>query len=184
MPRQTWGQACPGRIDPPTRSPATPGVERALGSAMVSSHRSTRRQSWRAICRCGVCRVPSPWRQGRRPKTHRWRSQRDRNRVTGLLLGTRNPAVDVERWAEPGRIVVRLRCEVCKRACLPSCPARRRHGRNPLDDLLARLSADYAWQDEAHGNGCRVRFADLPPRRTPKLPASLPVRAIPAARHR
>jgi hypothetical protein len=57
-------------------------------------------------------------------------------------------------------VLVRLRCDTCKRA-----------GEIPLDDLLVRLSADCPWRDEPRGS-CGVRFADLPPRRPPDMPAA------------
>jgi hypothetical protein len=41
----------------------------------------------------------------------------------------------------------------------------------PLDDLLVRLSADCPWRDEPRGS-CGARFADLPPRRPPDMPAA------------
>jgi hypothetical protein len=88
--------------------------------------------------------------------------------------------MQVRRLADFPSIVVRLRCEVCKRAgAYRLARLAAKYGSEILlDDLLVRISADCAWRDEPRGSGCGVRFADLPPRRPPDLPAALRMRVI------
>ena len=68
---------------------------------------------------------------------------------------------------------VRLRCDTCKRAGAYRLAriAVKFGAEIPLDDLLVRLSADCPWRDEPRGS-CGARFADLPPRRPPNMPAA------------
>lgn len=70
-------------------------------------------------------------------------------------------------------VLVRLRCDTCKRAgAYQLARLAVKFGAGiPLDDLLIRLSADCPWRDEPRGS-CGARFADLPPRRPPDMPAA------------
>jgi len=76
------------------------------------------------------------------------------------------------RLADFPFVLVRLRCDVCRRAGAYRLArlAAKFGSEILLDDLLARLSADCAWQEDGRG-GCGARFSDLPPRRPPDLPA-------------
>lgn len=69
-------------------------------------------------------------------------------------------------------VLVRLRYDVCKRAGGDRLArlAAKFGSEILLDDLLVRLSADCPWRDELQG-ACGARFADLPPRRPPDMPA-------------
>jgi hypothetical protein len=69
-------------------------------------------------------------------------------------------------------VLVRLRCDTCKRAGAYRLArlAAKFGSEIPLDDLLVRLSSDCPWRDEPRGS-CGARFADLPPRRPPDMPA-------------
>ena len=62
-------------------------------------------------------------------------------------------------------VLVRLRCEVCKRAgAYRLARLAVKYGAEILlDDLIVRLSADCPWRDEARGS-C------VPPRRPPDVP--------------
>jgi hypothetical protein len=68
-------------------------------------------------------------------------------------------------------VLVRLRCDVCKRAGAYRLArlAVKFGAEILLDDLLVRLSADCPWRDEPRGS-CSVRFSDLPPQRPPEMP--------------
>ena len=68
-------------------------------------------------------------------------------------------------------VLVRLRCDVCKRAgAYRLARLAVKYGAEILlDDLLVRLSSDCPWRDDPRGN-CSARFADLPPRRPPDAP--------------
>ena len=68
-------------------------------------------------------------------------------------------------------VLVRLRCEVCKRAgAYRLARLAVKYGAEILlDDLIVRLSADCPWRDEACGS-CGVLFSDLPPRRPRDVP--------------
>ena len=70
-------------------------------------------------------------------------------------------------------VLVRLRCDVCKRAGayrLARLAAKFR-SEIMLEDLLIRLSANCAWRDDPRGSGCGARFADVPTNRPPDMPA-------------
>jgi hypothetical protein len=69
-------------------------------------------------------------------------------------------------------ILVRLRCDVCKRAgSYRLARLAVKYGAEILlDDLIVRLSSDCPWRDEPRGT-CGARFADLPRRRPPDMPA-------------
>lgn len=68
-------------------------------------------------------------------------------------------------------VLVRLRCDVCKRAGAYRLArlAAKFGSEILLDDLLVRPSADCPWRDDVRG-GCGARFSDLPPRRPPDMP--------------
>ena len=78
----------------------------------------------------------------------------------------------INRLADFPFVLVRLRCDTCKRAGAYRLArlAVKFGSEIPLDDLLIRLSSDCPWRDEPRGS-CGVRFADLPPRRPPDMPA-------------
>jgi hypothetical protein len=80
----------------------------------------------------------------------------------------------VRRLVDFPYVLVRLRCETCKRAgSYRLARLAVKYGAEILlDDLLVRLSADCPWRDEPRG-ACGVRFTDMPPRRPPDLPAAL-----------
>jgi hypothetical protein len=77
----------------------------------------------------------------------------------------------IRRLVDYPWVLVRVRCEVCKRAgayrlarlAVKFC------AEILLDDLIIRLSADCPWRDEPRG-GCGARFSDLPSGRPPDLP--------------
>jgi hypothetical protein len=71
-------------------------------------------------------------------------------------------------------VLVRLPCDTCKRAgSYRLARLAVKYGAEILlDDLLVRLSADCPWRDDRRGS-CGARFADMPPRRPPDLPAAL-----------
>jgi hypothetical protein len=79
----------------------------------------------------------------------------------------------VRRLVDYPWVLVRLRCEVCKRAGTHRLArlAARYGPEILLEDLIARISADCAWRDDPRGKGCGAYFPDLPPRRPPDLPA-------------
>jgi hypothetical protein len=67
-------------------------------------------------------------------------------------------------------VLVRLRCDTCKRAGAYRLAVK--YGAEILlDDLLVRLSAGCPWRDEPRGT-CGVRFEDMPPQRPPDLPGA------------
>lgn len=80
----------------------------------------------------------------------------------------------VHRLVEFPYVLVRLRCDVCKRAgsYRVARPAVKYGAEILLDDLVVRLSADCPWRDDSRGT-CGARFADMPPRQPPDLPAGL-----------
>jgi hypothetical protein len=80
----------------------------------------------------------------------------------------------VRRLADFPYVLVRLRCDVCKRAGAYRLArlAVKFGAEILLDDLLVRLSADCPWRDDARGP-CGARFTDIPPQRPPDLPAGL-----------
>jgi hypothetical protein len=83
-------------------------------------------------------------------------------------------AMRVRRLVDFPYVLVRLRCDVCKRAgAYRLARLAVKYGAEILlDDLIVRLSADCPWRDEPRGS-CGARFADLPPARPPDLPAGL-----------
>ena len=80
----------------------------------------------------------------------------------------------VRRLADFPYVLVRLRCDICKRAGSYRLArlAVKSGAEILLEDLLLRLSADCPWRDEPRGT-CGVRFTDMPPRRPPDLPGAL-----------
>jgi hypothetical protein len=80
----------------------------------------------------------------------------------------------VRRLADFPYVLVRLRCDVCKRAgSYRLARLAVKYGAEILlDDLLVRLSADCPWRDEPRGT-CGARFTDMPPQRPPDLPPAL-----------
>src|SRR5262245_14890428 len=80
----------------------------------------------------------------------------------------------VRRLVDFPYVLVRLRCDTCKRAGSYRLArlAVKFGAEILLDDLLVRLSADCPWRDDPRGN-CGARFTDMPPRRPPDLPAAL-----------
>jgi hypothetical protein len=79
----------------------------------------------------------------------------------------------IRRLVDYPWVLVRVRCEVCKRAGTYRLArlAARYGSEILLDDLIARISADCAWRDDPRGKGCGAYFSDLPPRRPPDMPA-------------
>ena len=79
----------------------------------------------------------------------------------------------IQRLADYPWVLVRVRCEVCKRAgAYRLARLAVKYGAEILlDDLIVRLSSDCAWRDDPRGSGCGARFSDLPPRRPPDMPA-------------
>jgi hypothetical protein len=77
-------------------------------------------------------------------------------------------------------VLVRLRCDLCKRAGAYRLArlAVKFGSEILLDDLLVRLSTDCPWRDDPRGSGCGARFADLPPRRPPDMPVRKRLRVI------
>ena len=71
-------------------------------------------------------------------------------------------------------VLVRLRCDVCKRAgAYRLARLAVKYGAEILlDDLIVRLSGDCPWRDDPRG-ACGAHFADMPPRRPPDLPPTL-----------
>src|SRR6266480_3299815 len=80
----------------------------------------------------------------------------------------------VRRLVDFPFVLVRLRCDACKRAgAYRLVRLAVKYGAEILlDDLLVRLSADCPWRDDPRGR-CSARFADIPPRRPPDLPPAL-----------
>jgi hypothetical protein len=83
-------------------------------------------------------------------------------------------AMPVRRLVDFPYVLVRLRCDVCKRAgAYRLARLAVKYGAEILlDDLIVRLSADCPWRDEPRGS-CGARFADLPPPFPPDLPPAL-----------
>ena len=83
-------------------------------------------------------------------------------------------AMPVRRLVDFPYVLVRLRCDVCKRAgAYRLARLAVKYGAEILlDDLIVRLSADCPWRDEPRGS-CGARFADLPPSFPPDLPPAL-----------
>jgi hypothetical protein len=80
----------------------------------------------------------------------------------------------VRRLVDFPYVLVRLRCDACKRAGAYRLArlAVKFGSEILLDDLLIKLSADCPWRDDPRGTG-GVRFVDLPPRRPPDWPPAL-----------
>jgi hypothetical protein len=93
---------------------------------------------------------------------------------------SRERAVQVRRLVDFPYVVVRLRCELCKRAgAYRLARLAVKYGSEILlDDLIVRLSNDCPWRDDPRGNGCGARFADLPPRRPPDMPLARRLRVV------
>lgn len=90
----------------------------------------------------------------------------------------------VRRLVDFPYVLVRLRCDACKRAgAYRLARLAVKYGAEILlDDLLLRLSSDCPWRDDPRGT-CGVRFTDLPPRRPPDLPpAALRFRIVKGGR--
>jgi hypothetical protein len=79
----------------------------------------------------------------------------------------------IRRLVDYPWVLIRLRCEVCKRAgSYRLARLAVKYGAEILlGDLLMRLSSDCPWRDEPRGT-CGVRFSDLPPRRSPDARAA------------
>jgi hypothetical protein len=79
----------------------------------------------------------------------------------------------VRRLVDYPWVLVRLRCDVCKRAGSYRLArlAVKFGAEILLSDLIVRMSADRPWRDDPRGSGCGAYFPDLPPRRPPGLPA-------------
>jgi len=77
----------------------------------------------------------------------------------------------IRRLVDYPWVLVRLRCDVCKRSgSYRLARLAVKYGAEILlDDLIVRLSSDCPWRDEPRGN-CGARFADMPPNRPPDLP--------------
>src|SRR5882724_7423747 len=90
-----------------------------------------------------------------------------------FLICSQSP-MHLRRLADFPFVVVRLRCDTCKRAGSYRLArlAVKFGAEILLDDLLLRLSSDCPWRDEPRGT-CGARFADLPPRAPPDLPPAL-----------
>jgi hypothetical protein len=78
----------------------------------------------------------------------------------------------IRRLVDYPWVLVRVRCEVCKRAgAYRLARLAVKYGAEILlDDLIARVSSDCAWRDDPRGSGCGALFF-LPPRRPPDMPA-------------
>jgi hypothetical protein len=79
----------------------------------------------------------------------------------------------VHRLVDYPFVLVRLRCDTCKRAGAYRLArlAAKFGSEILLEDLLARLSANCAWRDDARGSGCGARFCDVPTMRPPDMPS-------------
>jgi hypothetical protein len=77
----------------------------------------------------------------------------------------------VRRLVDFPYVLVRLRCDLCKRAGAYRLArlAVKFGSEILLDDLVLRLSADCPWRDDPRGSRCGAYFADLPPRRPPPI---------------
>jgi hypothetical protein len=86
----------------------------------------------------------------------------------------------LRRLADFPHVLVRLRCDLCKRAggYRLARLAVKFGSEILLDDLLLRLSADSPCRDDPRGTRCGVHFADLPPRRPPDIPVRKRLRVI------
>ena len=86
----------------------------------------------------------------------------------------------VRRLVDFPYVLVRLHCELCKRAgSYRLARLAVKYGSEVLlDDLIVRLSSDCPWRDDPRGSGCGARFADLPPRRPPDMPMARRLRVV------
>jgi hypothetical protein len=91
-----------------------------------------------------------------------------------VLTGVGRLVMRVRRLVDFPYVLVRLRCDVCKRAgSYRLARLAVKYGAEILlDDLLVRLSADCPWRDEPRGV-CGARFTDMPPPRPPDVPGTL-----------
>jgi hypothetical protein len=82
--------------------------------------------------------------------------------------------MQVRRLVDFPYVLVRLRCDTCKRAggYRLARLAVKYGAEILLDDLLVRLSSDCPWRDDPRGT-CGAQFADSPPRRPPDLRGAL-----------
>jgi hypothetical protein len=79
-------------------------------------------------------------------------------------------------------VMVRLRCDVCKRAgSYRLARLAAKYGAEvDLDDLLDRMTQDCPWRDDRKPlwkSACGIKFTDLPPTRPPDLPPR-PLRVV------
>jgi len=88
--------------------------------------------------------------------------------------------MQVRRLVDFPYVLVRLRCELCKRAgSYRLARLAVKYGSEVLlDHLIVRLSADCPWWDDPWGSGCGARFADLPPGRPPDMPVARRLRVV------
>jgi hypothetical protein len=93
---------------------------------------------------------------------------------------SRERVVQVRRLVDFPYVLVRLRCELCKRAgSYRLARLAAKYGSEILlDDLIVRLSNDCPWRDDPRGSGCGARFSDLPPRRPPDMPLARRLRVV------
>jgi hypothetical protein len=85
----------------------------------------------------------------------------------------------LRRLADFPYVLVRLRCDLCKRAGAYRLArlAVKFGSEILLDDLVVRLSAACPWRDDPRER-CGVYFADLPQRRPPDIPVQKRLRVI------
>jgi hypothetical protein len=88
--------------------------------------------------------------------------------------GVASAEMRVRRLVDFPYVLVRLRCDTCKRAgAYRLARLAVKYGAEILlDDLIVRLSADCPWRDDPRGTW-GARFEDMPPRRPPDLPGAL-----------
>jgi hypothetical protein len=93
---------------------------------------------------------------------------------------SREPVVQVRRLVDFPYVLVRLRCELCKRAgAYRLARLAVKYGSEILlDDLIVRLSNDCPWRDDPRGSGCGARFSGLAPRRPPDVPLARRLRVV------
>jgi hypothetical protein len=92
-------------------------------------------------------------------------STRTATATTSLKSCSRSDMTTIRRTVDYPWVLVRLRCDVCKRAgAYRLARLAEKYGAEILlDDLIVRLSSDCPWRDEPRGT-CGARFSDLPPR--------------------
>jgi hypothetical protein len=93
--------------------------------------------------------------------------------------------VQVRRLVDFPYVLVRLRCELCKRkGSYRLARLATKYGSEVLlDDLIVRLSSDCPWRDDPRGTACGAQFSDLPPRRPPDMPVARRLRVIAGGRN-